>query len=192
LATQHPALLLVDEAHATGTHGPAGAGLVAELGLQADVNLCMGTLSKALGSYGGFVCCSHSMKELLVNQARTFLFATALPPAAIGAALGALDVLRDEPERAKRLHHLADELRAKLVGAGWDVLGSTTQIIPVLVKDNARAMALADRLRSEGMEVAAIRPPTVPEGTARLRLSVSAAHRPEDIRRLLDILGTNS
>ena len=176
LALRHGGLLLVDEAHATGTHGPGGAGLVAGLGLQPAVNLCMGTLSKALGSYGGFICCSTALRGHLVNHARTFLFATALPPSVVAAGLGALEVLADEPDRPVRLQNLATRLREALRADGWDTCGSTTQIVPILAGSNEEALRLAAGLEAAGIGAVAIRPPTVPVGAARVRLTVNLDH----------------
>ena len=186
LAEEHDAMLLVDEAHATGVYGPSGSGLVSEAKLQGPVCASIFTLSKALGGYGGAVACSDRMKRWLANRARGFIFTTALPPAVIGAALGALDVMEREPDLGRLLLARADVLRALLQERGLDTLGSTSQILPIKVGDNAGAVAIARRLRARNILVAAIRPPTVPAGTARLRLSLTLAHTEDDLRVAAD------
>jgi 8-amino-7-oxononanoate synthase len=184
LAQRHGALLMVDEAHATGVLGPAGAGLVAEHGLQDAVNLCMGTFSKALGSYGGYVACSEAMRAWLINRARAFIYTTALPPGVVAASREALDLLGEEPDLGPRLQVLAGRLRRQLNAAGLETAGSTTQIVPLVVGEAVSALAVAQRLRGAGILTVAIRPPTVPDGTARVRLAVTLAHDAADIDRL--------
>ena len=176
VAARHGAMLLVDEAHATGVFGPGGAGLVREHRLEESVNVSMGTLSKALGGSGGFVACSRRLRNLLINRARAFIYTTAPPPSVPGAALGALSVLAKNPGLGSKLLRRAAGLRAALDRAGLDTMGSRSQIIPVRIGDSERALSLAARLRRHGILAVAIRPPTVPAGTARLRLSVTLAH----------------
>jgi len=188
VAQRHGALLLVDEAHATGVFGPGGSGLLREHRLETAANLSMGTVSKALGGYGGFVACSEPMRALLVNRARAFIYTTAPPPAAVGAALGALDLLEQNPGWGTELLRRAGLFRDTLRAAGLDVMSSASQIIPIQVGANARALELAEKLRAAGLLVIAIRPPTVPEGTARLRLSVTLAHSEDDLARAADII----
>ncbi|MHB8968902.1 MAG: aminotransferase class I/II-fold pyridoxal phosphate-dependent enzyme [Pirellulaceae bacterium] len=180
------ALLMVDEAHATGVfglghRGLGGSGLVREGGLEGKVNLSMGTLSKALGSYGGFVACSETMYQWLVNRARAFIYTTALPPAAVGAAIGALDVLEQEPGRGRELLARAERFRAHLACEGVSSGDSACQIVPVMVGDNAKALAVASRLKASGILALAVRPPTVPVGTARVRFSLTLAHGDDDL-----------
>lgn len=188
LAETHDALLMVDEAHASGVFGPHGAGLVRESGLEDRVNISMGTFSKALGNYGGFVACSKTMRDWLVNRARSFVYTTALPPAVIGGCLGALEVLDNEPELGEELQRRSDFFRNLLRERGFDTGRSASQIIPVMVGDSARALELAGRLKEHGIIAVAIRPPTVPQGTARLRLSVTLAHTREDLAETVDLL----
>lgn len=183
LAQEHDAMLLVDEAHATGVFGPAGSGLIRAEGLQDGVTLSMFTMSKGMGGYGGAVACSAAMKQWLINKARAFIFTTALPPAVLGATLGAIDVLEREPELGATLLQRAQRLRTLLTDGGLDCLGSQSQIIPVLVKDNEKVVRIAKKLREQQIIVGAIRPPTVPPGTARLRLSVTLAHTDEHLRQ---------
>ncbi len=188
LAVRHKALLLVDEAHATGVFGTKGAGRVEAEGLQQQVNLAMGTLSKALGGYGGFHCCSAAMRDWLVNRARAFVYTTAPPPPVVGAALAALTVLDEEPERGATLLARADRFRRRLQQGGLDTLHSNSQIVPVVIGDNKAALRVATALRKEGIYTVAIRPPTVPVGTARLRLSLTLAHDEAELDRAADVL----
>ena len=183
LAEKHGAMLLVDEAHASGTFGPNGAGLVREHGLEKSVTVSMGTLSKALAGYGGFVACSENLRKLLVQSARAFIYTTAPPPAVIGAALGAMDVLEASPNLGNILQANADYFRSLLHDAGLDTLQSQSQIIPIVIGENEEAVAASLRLREEGIIASAIRPPTVPAGSARLRISITLAHHVDDLER---------
>ena len=185
---RHDALLLIDEAHASGVFGPHGAGRVQELELIEDVDLCMGTLSKGLGCYGGYVACSDLLRRWLVNRARSFIYTTALPPAVIGAGKGALRVLQEEPNRGQVLLRRSARFRNRLQEAGLDTLASDSQILPVLIGDNARAVRISRTLRDRGIVAVAIRPPTVPIGTARLRLSVTSAHTDEDLEWAAEVI----
>lgn len=182
------ALFIVDEAHATGVFGPQGSGRVRELGLEGDVNVSMFTLSKGLGGYGGGAACSPLLRDWFINRSRSFIYTTALPPAVIAAALAAVDLLEEHPEWGGELLRRAAAFRAALKARGLDTLQSASQIIPVLVGDNEKTMAVAKRLRERNILVAAIRPPTVPEGTARLRLSLTLAHGEADLLRVADAI----
>jgi 8-amino-7-oxononanoate synthase len=188
VARRHRAMLLVDEAHATGVYGPAGAGRVRELSLEPDITLSMGTLSKALGGYGGFVACAETMRQFLVNRARSFIFSTSLPPPVIGAALGALDCLQAAPDLGKTLLDRSARFRDRLRAAGFQTGPSTSQIIPIIVGENRQTLRFAQLLNEQGLLAVAIRPPTVPPGTARLRLSVTLDHTPEDLEHAAEIL----
>ena len=183
LTDQFGVMLMVDEAHATGVFGEHGAGLVAAMHLQGRVNVTMGTLSKAMGGYGGYVGGSKALRELLVHGARSFIYTTAPPPAQMGAALGAFEVLGAEPSLGARLLRNALFFRSILEASGLNTLRSQSQIIPILIGDNQRAVAISNTLRERGIIASAIRPPTVPEGTARLRLSVTLAHSMADLQR---------
>jgi 8-amino-7-oxononanoate synthase len=178
LAARYEATLLVDEAHAIGVWG-GGGGRCRALGCPAD--LTVGTLGKALGSHGGFVVCSAAMREYLVNRARSFIYSTALPPASVAAALAALERITHDEAMGDRLLDRARTFHRQLTEEGLRVAPFCSQILPVHVDDNQRAVALAERLRAAGLLVTAIRPPTVPTGTARIRLSVTLAHSPEDL-----------
>ena len=183
LAEKHNAMLMIDEAHSTGTFGPNGAGLIREHGLEKSVTVSMGTMSKALAGFGGFIACSSSLRRLLVNSARAFIYTTAPPPAVIGAALGTLDVLEATPTLGNILQANADYFRSQLHAAGLDTLQSQSQIIPIVIGDNEKALAISQKLREEGIIAAAIRPPTVPVGSARLRISITLAHHVDDLDR---------
>jgi 8-amino-7-oxononanoate synthase len=181
LAHARDAMVLVDEAHASGVFGPGGSGLVSSLGLQDRVNVSMFTLSKAFGSFGGAVACSARLREWLVNRARSFIYTTALPPASVGAALGALDVLAQQHGLGAELLRRSSQFRERLKAAGLDTLWSESQIVPVKIGDNEKALALSRRLLDADILAVAIRPPTVPQGTARIRFSVTLAHTEEDL-----------
>ncbi|MFH1476042.1 MAG: 8-amino-7-oxononanoate synthase [Verrucomicrobiota bacterium] len=188
VAQEHGAMLLVDEAHAVGVWGPGGVGLIGEGRLQQAVSVAMGTLSKALGAYGGFIAGSETLKRWLVNRARSFIFSTGLPPPCVGAVLGALDALAQNPGMGADLLRRAEVFRMRLQSAGFNTGGSVSQIVPVIIGDNQKTLALARRLRNQGILAAAIRPPSVPAGTARLRLSVTLEHTDEDLGRAADAM----
>jgi glycine C-acetyltransferase/8-amino-7-oxononanoate synthase len=177
LAERHRIRVMVDEAHATGTLGPGGRGALAEAGLEDQVDVIVGTLGKALGSYGAFVACDRAMARYLVNAARTFIFSTALPPPAAAGALAALEILEEEPRRVHKLATNAAALRAELEGEGFDLHGSRTHIMPLVIGEAELAMRICDAALARGVFAQAIRPPTVPEGTSRLRLAAMASHR---------------
>lgn len=193
LARRFDCLLLIDEAHATGVLGEQGRG-AAEL-LQVDDAervVKIGTLSKALGSQGGFICGSRSLIDWLVNHARPYIFSTALAPPAAAAARRAVAIVQAEPERRRHLQRLAERLRTELRGMGIATSGSSTPIVPLIVGEPAAAVELSRKLEEEGLLVPAIRPPSVPEGTSRLRISLTAGHNEEDVRRLVEALRQHS
>lgn len=181
LKNRYGAWLMVDEAHATGIFGPRGAGLAEALELVADIEIHMGTFSKALGSFGAYVAGASGLIDYLHNRARSFIYSTALPPPVVGAIRAALRIVVAEPERRQRLLAQAMKFRDQLKAAGFNTLHSETQIVPVLVRDNRLALEFADRLRQAGIMAVAIRPPTVPPGGARIRFSLSAAHAAADL-----------
>ncbi len=183
LAGSHGARVIVDEAHATGVVGPEGRGLVAHLGLERKVDVVIGTLGKALGSYGAFACCDALMADYLVNRARTLIYSTALPPPSLGAALAALRLLREQPQIVTRLHANARALRGELAAQGFDVRPGTMPIVPLVVGDPSEAMALCQAALRRGAFAQAIRPPTVPEGTSRLRVVAMASHDENELRQ---------
>ncbi len=185
LAERYDAMVMVDEAHATGVQGPNGAGVVAELGLGDRVLVQMGTLGKALGAFGAYAAGSAELKELLINRARSFIFTTSLPPVVLAMAGAALDLVEAEPARQCALQRNTGQLRDGLQGLGYTVAGST-QIIPVLVGEEQPCMQLAARLLESGLYVQGIRPPTVPAGTSRLRVTTMATHTVEQMEQALD------
>jgi len=241
VCAEHNAMLLVDEAHATGVFGPSGAGLVREYKLdpvmrqgnfclapmvgrtlrvsrssdgsaetprptcdatlsteggsasdepdtesENQVTVSMGTLSKALGSYGGFVACSAPLRDWFINRARSFIYSTALPPAIARAAEEALNILANGQPLGQELLKRAEIFRRRLQEAGFNTGKSASQIIPLIVGKNAKALSLAERLRDKRILAVAIRPPTVPEGTARIRLSVTLDHSQADLEQAAD------
>ncbi|MEZ5075987.1 MAG: 8-amino-7-oxononanoate synthase [Solirubrobacterales bacterium] len=189
LARRHGCRLMIDEAHATGAIGPGGRGSVAAAGLSGEVDVVVGTLGKALGSYGAYVCADAATVDLLVNAARPFIFSTAPPPPSLGAAEAALEILRAEPGLTAALQANAAALREGLTAAGLDVGTSRTQILPVMIGDSGPTMALCERALEGGVFAQGIRPPTVPGGTSRLRFTVMATHRPEELARAADTVG---
>jgi 8-amino-7-oxononanoate synthase len=190
LARRHRAMLLVDEAHATGVFGGQGRGTSEFLGVEDQVHVRVGTLSKALGCAGGFVAGTRSLIQWLVNRARPYIFSTAMPAANAAAAMAALDIVEKQPQRRLELLDRAKTFRARLADQGWNIGRSASQIVPIIVGEASRAVALSARLRELGMYVPAIRPPTVPQGEACLRVSLTYAHTEEMTAKLLKTLET--
>ena len=188
LAEQHDAMLMVDEAHATGVFGQSGRGVCEELNVEDGVHIRVGTLSKALGSMGGFVAGSEPLIAWLLNRARSYVFSTAPPEPLAAAALESLDVVIGEPARRTILRKRAAVLRAGLQSQGWNTGRSHSQIVPVILGDPVRTMALSRGLQDRGLFVPGIRPPTVPRGECLLRISLGYLHSDESIQRLLDAL----
>jgi len=181
LAEQYGADVMVDDAHATGVLGPNGAGTVDHFGLHGRVAVQMGTLSKACAAEGGYIAGSRDMIDYLVNRARPFIFSTALSPAVIGAARAALQIVREEPHRRESVLAQAEWLRSMLRGDGFTVFPSETPIIGVLIGEAEEAVTFARRLEEAGVFAPAIRPPTVPQGTSRIRLTLTATHTNSDV-----------
>jgi glycine C-acetyltransferase/8-amino-7-oxononanoate synthase len=190
LARRHRLRLVVDDAHGTGVLGPHGRGSCAEAGVDQEVDVIVGTLGKALGSYGAFAACDRELARYLVNAARTFIFSTAPPPPAVAGAIAALDELERRPERVRKLATNARALRDALEREGFDMRGSRTQIVPLIVGDPRLAMELCEAALERGVFAQAIRPPTVPPTTSRLRLAVMASHREEELRAAARTLAT--
>ena len=188
VASAYGARVVVDEAHGLGAVGPGGRGLVAELGLEDEVDVVVGTLGKALGSYGAYACCSRSMAKWLVNSARTLIFSTALPPPAVAGALAALELLVEQPRRVEKLQSGAAALREELEAQGLDCGGSCTQVVPLVVGGAEEAMRACELALAGGVFAQAIRPPTVPLGTSRLRLAVMASHTKTELREAARVL----
>ncbi len=176
--------LLLDEAHAAGAFG---RGMAHRLGLTAEVDILMGTFSKAFGSFGAYVACSHAMKEYFVNNARGFIYSTSLPATSICASIAALKIVAEHPDMSAKLQAKAAYLRKGLSRQGWPA-GGESQILPVIVKRSETALNLSQRLRAAGLRVLAVRPPTVPRGTARLRFSLCLAHSERDLDYTLEVM----
>ncbi|HET9154861.1 MAG TPA: 8-amino-7-oxononanoate synthase [Solirubrobacterales bacterium] len=189
LARRHGARLMVDEAHATGAFGPGGRGSVAAAGLSGEVDVVVGTLGKALGSYGAYACADAETIDYLLNTARSFIFSTSPPPPAVGAALAALGLLEAEPELVDRLQANARQLRTALAAEGLGVGAARTQVVPVHVGEAEATMAFCEAALQRGVFAQGIRPPTVPEGACRLRCTVMATHSSEDLRRAAHQIG---
>ncbi|MBX5466382.1 MAG: 8-amino-7-oxononanoate synthase [Firmicutes bacterium] len=184
VAEAHGALLVVDDAHGLGVLGKTGAGLAEYFGLRGRIPVAVATLSKAVGAQGGFVAGSATLVDYLVNRARSFIFSSGLVAPVARAAAAALEVIQDEPERRQRLGAYARRLRRALADQGWQVVPTAVEEVPivaVVVGSEGAALSLMEQLRQAGIWAAAIRPPSVPEGTSRLRLTVTADHRPEEI-----------
>ncbi len=187
LAQQHGCRLMVDEAHATGALGPSGRGSVAEAGLSGEVDVVVGTLGKALGSYGAYVCADPETIDFLLNAARSFVFSTAPPPPSVAAAEAALGLIT--AERVERLQANAQRFRDALVAAGLEAGGSRTQIVPVEIGAAEPTMELCERLLEAGVFAQGIRPPTVPAGSSRLRFTTMADHEPAELERAAGLVG---
>jgi len=184
LAREHEACLIVDDAHATGIIGEGGAGI------SGEADIVISTFSKALGSFGGFVASSETIRDYLVNRCGGLIYSTALPPPVLGAIDAALDLVTGMEAERVHVARLAERFRTGADAAKLNTGASTTQIVPVILGSPEATLAMSGRLRQAGLWVTSIRPPTVPAGTARLRLTFTAAHHESDIDRLLDVLST--
>jgi 8-amino-7-oxononanoate synthase len=189
LCRAHDALLVVDDAHGLGVLGPQGRGSLMELGLsEEEVPVLIGTLGKAAGTSGAFVAGPQLLMDYLVQKARTYIYTTAMPPAIAVATCASLDLIEREDSRRSHLQTLVSGFRQQALALGYELMPSRTPIQPIMVGDNWVALALSQALEKKGLMVTAIRPPTVPEGQARLRVTFSAAHSLEDLARLLSAL----
>lgn len=186
LCREHDALLVVDDAHGIGVLGEHGGGTLEQLGLsEQEVPVLIGTLGKAIGTSGAFAAGPALLMDYLVQKARTYIYTTAMPPAVAMATCAALEVIRDEPERRNHLRHLVERFRTEASALGYRLMPSHTPIQPIMVGDNWAALTLSRELEARGLLVTAIRPPTVPKGEARLRVTFSAAHTDADLDRLI-------
>ncbi|MCE2390281.1 MAG: aminotransferase class I/II-fold pyridoxal phosphate-dependent enzyme [Proteobacteria bacterium] len=179
VARAHDMIVVLDDAHGLGALGPSGRGTAELEGVEVDV--AVGNLGKALGSFGAYVACSETVRSWLINAARSFIFTCGLAPAAAGAARAALQIASAEPQRRKTLHERAEQLRAGLRDAGFDTGASTTHIVPAIVGDNARVMALCEAALERGIYAQGIRFPSVPRGTERIRFTPTSAHKADEI-----------
>jgi 8-amino-7-oxononanoate synthase len=186
VADRNGAYLIIDEAHALGVFG-GGGGICAEKNIKPD--MITATLSKAMGGYGGVAACSKDARDYLINTSRTFIFSTALPPASAAAGIAAAGIIKNEPGLGKKLLDSAAYFHGLLMGMGFTLNDFSSQIIPVIIGDNDKSVKMAEKLQEQGLYIRAIRPPTVPKGTARLRISVTLAHEKKDLEKAADILG---
>jgi 8-amino-7-oxononanoate synthase len=189
LCEHHDAWLVVDDAHGFGVLGPSGCGALSHWAVSSQRIVYIGTLSKAAGVFGAFAAGDSDVIEWILQRARTYMFTTASPPMLAAALLAALDVIESESWRREHLTALIGQVTSGLAGFRWPLLPSTSAIQPLIIGDNSGALSLMESLRRDGIWVPAIRPPTVPTGTARLRISLSAAHSEQDVDRLLTALG---
>jgi 8-amino-7-oxononanoate synthase len=187
LAEKHGAMIMVDEAHATGILGTHGAGLVQKLGIGRRVLVQMGTLGKALGGFGAYIAGSRELRDLLINRCRSFIFTTSLPPAVIAMAIAAIELVRREPERREALQQNCRHFCQGLMRLGYPLSQTESPILPLMIGDPARCMAFSERLLEEGVLAQGIRPPTVPQGTSRLRITLMATHTNEQIDRAIEV-----
>lgn len=189
VANNHNAWLMVDDAHGFGVLGETGAGLLEQEKLsQDDVPILMGTLGKALGTAGAFIAGSNALIEYLIQTARTYIYTTAQPPAIAAATLASLTLVQQDTWRREHLHTLIRQFRTGAQHLGLTLMESSTPIQPIMIGDSGDALAMSQTLEAKGLLVTAIRPPTVPPGTARLRVTLSAAHTQEDVEQLLNAL----
>jgi len=188
LKNRYGFLLMVDEAHATGLYGPNGSGVIEEDKVTDGVDIAMGTFGKALGSYGAYAAAASEVIKFLINKARTFIYSTALPPAVVGATLAALYLIRSEPQLRLELHQKVNFFKKQLRKNGLKDDQGPSQIIPVMIGDSAKALVIAAELRKNQIYVKAVRPPTVPEGSARLRFSITRFHQEADLKKCARVL----
>ena len=186
LARDHKAVIMVDDAHGTGVLGTGGRGTGNYFGVESFIDIKMGTLGKAFGSFGAYVCGSQIFIDYLINTCRSFIYTTSLPPAVAACAMEGLRIIESEPERIDRLQKNISFIREGLRAIGFPVQVTPTPIIPVVVGNAQKALALADGLFERGIFTRAIRPPTVPEGTSRIRVTVSAIHEKNQLEQALD------
>ncbi len=188
-AKRYSAMIMVDDAHGTGVLGKKGGGTVEHFGLEGMVDIQMGTLGKALGSFGAYIAGSRDLIEYLINRSRPFIYTTALPPSILATAITAIDILEKEPSLRKNLWTNRNRFCNGLKTTGYNTLESETPIIPILIGDTERTVEMAEGLFKKGIFCPAIRPPTVPRGTSRLRATVMATHTLEDIDYCIKAFG---
>jgi 8-amino-7-oxononanoate synthase len=181
LAEKYHALVMIDEAHALGVMGQTGRGLAEHFNLEDKIDIQIGTLSKAAGSFGAYCVGETKLIDFLMNRARSFIYTTAMPPSVAAASVAAIKIIDSEPDLLNKLWKNTSYIRESLKELGFDTLQSVTPIIPILIKDSAQALAFSKELFDRGVFVGAVRPPTVPMYTARLRLTVMATHTKDDL-----------
>lgn len=188
IAKEFKALIMVDEAHATGIFGEKGTGLVEHFGLKEKIDIQMGTFSKAIGCFGAFVCGKKDLIDYLINFSRAFIYTTSLPPAICAASIKAIEIIQEEPERRQRLWENVKFLKENLARMGFNTLESHSPIIPILIKDAKLTMEFSKELFEQGIFIQGIRPPTVPKNESRLRITLTSEHCQEDLGLLLEKL----
>ena len=188
LKRRRPFVLMVDEAHGSGVYGPSGSGLASELGVAQDVDVFIVTLSKAAGCAGGAVCGSRAVGEAVVNFGRAYIYSTAIAPAVAAGCEAALQVMRDEPQRQRRVRQMSVKVRGQLASTGWKIPPGDSPIIPIIVGGEEAALALAKQLEERDIWALAIRPPTVARGSSRLRITLSSEHSDAAVDRLTESL----
>jgi len=188
IASKYKAMVMVDEAHGTGVFGEKGSGVVEHFNLSKKINIVMGTLSKAVGSMGGYVSGEAGLIDFLRNKARSFMYTTALPPAVCAASIAGIKLIQKDHSLRTSLWHNVRYLNEKLKLLDFNVISSESPIIPILIGDAKKAVNVSKFLHKEGILIPAIRPPTVPARSSRLRMTVMSTHTKEDMERLLDVL----
>jgi 8-amino-7-oxononanoate synthase len=188
IARKYNAIIMVDEAHGTGVFGKEGRGVVEHFNLNKEIDVVMGTFSKAIGSLGGYVCGDEDLINFLRNKARSFIYTTALPPAVCAASIAGLKLIQKTPSLRKSLWDNIRYLKDKLTLLNFNVITSASPIIPILIGDADKAVGVSKFLYEKGILIPAIRPPTVPANSSRLRMTVMSTHTKEDLNRLLDVL----
>ena len=188
LAKEFDAITMVDEAHATGVFGKTRRGVLEEKGLENEVDVVMGSLSKAVGSMGGFVCGTSDLITLLRNRAKSFIYTTALPPAVCAASIAGLNIIRDTPELTEKLHANIHYIRKLLSVHGVNTGDCTSPIIPVIIGDTEKTIKISKALLDKGIMIPAIRPPTVPHNTSRLRITIMSSHTEQELGMLASAL----
>jgi 7-keto-8-aminopelargonate synthetase-like enzyme len=188
LAEKDNALIMIDEAHATGVLGKNGRGAAEMFGVSDKIHIQMGTLGKALGSFGAYAAGSKSLVEYLMNKSRSFIFTTALPPAVCAVSSRAIELVQQHPELRQKLKDNINFLRNGLRSIGFTIANDPTPIIPVIIGDADKTMQLSSMLFERGIFVSGIRPPSVPEGTSRLRMTVTAAHTRQMLEKVLEAM----
>lgn len=189
LGKKYGALVMIDEAHAVGILGKNGGGICAGFDKSIRPDIVVGTMSKSLGSYGGFAVCSDKIRDYFINKTRSFIYSTGLPPACLGSVIASMDIILNEPELREKVMEKITFFHEALSNQGCVMAPLESQIIPIHIGGNHEAFGIAEKLRAQGIMVTAIRPPTVPQGTARLRLSVTLAHSKKDLKWAAEKIG---
>lgn len=191
ISKKHNVIIMVDDAHGFGVLGEDGSGTASYFGVSNEIDIHMGTLSKAVGSIGGYAASKEYFIEYFKNFSRSFIFSTALPPSSVAASIKALEIIKNEPKRRQQLLKLSDWFKNQLKSLGFKIPNTTTPIIPVIVGDEKKTLKFSQYLFNDGIYIPAIRSPTVPQGTSRLRISITATHTHKDLEYVVDSLENN-